>query len=298
MGKHKKINIGDKFIVRPDVEVTVVEYYGAHAIVVEDSNGNRRKTTADNLHSGKLVWLRKDGSFKGSPVLAKPKLIRNASPEVGDRFESKNHGWCRILEIQDHSNMTILFEDTGATRSYVYTHVAFTGKVSDPSKPRSDSVHARYPIGSRWKSNNWGWLEILEIKDSQNITIKWEDTGHIQEGVNIAQIKYGSATDEKQYAKEYDYLHPTKGMHYIYVAKLDGRVIYVGKGFGKRYLHCASGGSHNVELNRLYFEGRDIVVEIYKDNLEKKEAELLEKQLITKLDPYCNKRRYSIDYKS
>lgn len=292
MGKHKKIKVGDKFTVRPDVEVTVVEYYNAKAVIVEDAERNRRECQASDLKSGNITWLKKDGSFKKYVK----KIGKRPSPKVGERYKSEHHGWFVILKIEGYNNMTIRFEDTGAEKSGVYTHIAFSGKVADPSKPRYEGLLEKYPIGSVWESYNWGEFEIVDIKSAQDVTIRWALTGRLQHCVSTASIRKGFVVDHDRYEKEVNYLHPEEGKHYIYVAKLDGQIIYVGQGFGKRYLHCKGGWSHNVELNRLYFEGRDVVVEIYKDGISKAEATELEKNLISTLKPYCNKRVYNVYY--
>mgnify|MGYP001773877427 CR=1 FL=1 len=47
---------------------------------------------------------------------------------------------------------------------------------------------------------------------------------------------------------------PTSGDFYVYVCKLKGTPVYVGKGKEGRISHCLSGCSGNADLNRLVFE--------------------------------------------
>lgn len=41
---------------------------------------------------------------------------------------------------------------------------------------------------------------------------------------------------------------------YVYICYLNNKPVYVGKGTGKRYLHCTSGKSSNPRLNQAFFE--------------------------------------------
>lgn len=294
MGNYGSIKVGDIFRVKPDVKVTVLFYHSSTSIIIEDSEGNKRDVTSANLRNGSILWLTKNGTLMKSKV---NKSLRNSPPEVGQRYKSRNHGWYEIIEIESFKNMTIKFEDTGCVKSGVFTHVAFTGKVSDLSRPRADDPRYRYPNNSVQTSNSWGNYTILDMQSTGFASIKWHDSGNLQENVLAAQIRSRRVTDTAEYRKEFDYLQPAPGFHYIYMAKLNKEVIYIGQGFGKRYLHCRSGCSHNKELNKLYFAGIIIDVSIHQDNLSKSTAAIVEKQLIELIKPYCNQRRYNVDFK-
>lgn len=69
---------------------------------------------------------------------------------------------------------------------------------------------------------------------------------------------------------------------YVYVCKLDGVPVYVGKGKDNRYLHCISGMSGNSLLNKAYFDcgaDRMTVTKVLEDLTEKQALEK-EKTLI------------------
>lgn len=77
----------------------------------------------------------------------------------------------------------------------------------------------------------------------------------------------------------------------VYVCKLNGEIVYVGKGKLGRHKHCNSGTSHVFELNKIYFtEGSDVlevsVVKYFKTDGEAREYEKL---LISKYNPKFNK---------
>lgn len=78
--------------------------------------------------------------------------------------------------------------------------------------------------------------------------------------------------------------------YYVYVCKVDGEIKYVGMGSGLRYKHCTSGTSSCAELNRDYFEGKELKVEKLYKKLTKEEAERIEEEMISELfDTLYNK---------
>lgn len=284
MGKHQpKIKVGDKFTLKCGTVVEVIEYGSSKYIIVESNDGVTKQCRSDQLHENRLAW----GAYK------RIKEGRRASPKAGERYESNNHGWFKVLSVDGYSNMTIQFENTGEVKSNVYTQVAFSGKVRDPSIPRHSKLTETYKIGSRWESNNYGWFTILEVFSSVNTTIQWESSGYIQTNVTTGAITSGVLADQSR-SNEWDYLKPTQDRHYVYIAKLGGEVIYIGKGIGRRYLHPTSGCSHSKELNRLHFAGEDVTVEIHTDDLSEQEAFQLEKLLIKEFAPRCNQRVYVV----
>lgn len=75
----------------------------------------------------------------------------------------------------------------------------------------------------------------------------------------------------------------TTQRHYVYIAYVDGVPKYVGRGTGKRYLHCCSGKSSCYWLNRDVFIGKTITTEFVHDDLSWAEAKKLEAQTISEL---------------
>ena len=72
---------------------------------------------------------------------------------------------------------------------------------------------------------------------------------------------------------------------YVYICYLNDQPVYVGKGTGKRYLHCTSGKSSNARLNKAVFEyGLDAMsVNFIYYNLDDWVALGLERDLIQSL---------------
>ena len=72
---------------------------------------------------------------------------------------------------------------------------------------------------------------------------------------------------------------------YVYICYLHDKPVYVGKGTGKRYLHCKSGRSNNFQLNQAYFkygvDSLDVHIPYY--NLEDDRAFQIERSLIVSL---------------
>ena len=72
-----------------------------------------------------------------------------------------------------------------------------------------------------------------------------------------------------------------KGKWFVYFCYVDGILRYVGEGEANRWVHCNSGKSNCVELNRAYFEGKTIRVEVVHECSSKAEAVSLECAYIT-----------------
>lgn len=75
---------------------------------------------------------------------------------------------------------------------------------------------------------------------------------------------------------------------YVYLASIDGEVKYVGKGKGLRYQHVNSGVSSCYQANKAHFEGLFIEIDFYKYFEFEEDALLLEKELITSIQPPWN----------
>lgn len=90
-----------------------------------------------------------------------------------------------------------------------------------------------------------------------------------------------------------------QNIYYVYQAFVDGELKYIGKGKGKRYLHCLSGASSCPELNRDFHSGKKIEVIKYKEGIPESEAEGLEMLLIDQhKDNGIYNKRFTPDYSS
>lgn len=79
-------------------------------------------------------------------------------------------------------------------------------------------------------------------------------------------------------------------MYEVYVCKYDDDIVYIGQGLKGRHRHCISGKSHVYELNEIFFsDNRNrLSVNIHTYCSDKKDAEMLEKELIQRYRPKFN----------
>lgn len=75
--------------------------------------------------------------------------------------------------------------------------------------------------------------------------------------------------------------------HEVYIGRYEGAVVYVGEGRKGRHVHLNSGISNIYIANLLHFRGQRIDVEVIPVK-DKKDAEVLELQLIQELNPAWN----------
>lgn len=291
MGKHIKYEAGFKYTNRDGVEFEVLEYV------------NSKKVKVKNLLTGEVLWTKneiiQDKRTPGSGY--KPKQKRNPAPVVGQRFETDNHGWATIIAINGYK-MDVLFENTGAIRTDVYRATAYSGKVADPSIGRIQQKRFNdlFKIGNVFKTEKYGDIEIVKVVSSVGITIKWLDTGRTQSGLSSGSILSGKIIDKMRKDDSWNYLNVDPEKYYIYCGKLDGKIIYIGKGIGKRYLHIKSGKSHSVDLNRLFFcNNNPVEVDILLGGIGTDEQAIrLEKEFILEFDPIYNSKIYKSEYVS
>jgi hypothetical protein len=77
--------------------------------------------------------------------------------------------------------------------------------------------------------------------------------------------------------------------YYVYVAKVDGEVVYVGSGKGERYKHVTSGKSHSGGLNFINRQGIIPCVEIVSEGMTKVSSRAHEQDMIDTYKPAFNK---------
>lgn len=77
-------------------------------------------------------------------------------------------------------------------------------------------------------------------------------------------------------------------MYYVYVATVEGEVVYVGKGSGTRSSHINSGISHSYKANKSHFSGVVADVELVATNLNEIDAYELESHIIKEVRPKWN----------
>lgn len=289
MGKHIKYEVGFKYTNRDGVEFEILEYVSSKNVMVK------------NLLTGEVLWTKneiiQDKRTPGSRY--KPKQKRRPAPVVGQRFETNNHGWATIIAINGYK-MDILFEDTGNIRTDVYRATAYSGKVADPSTGRIQQKRFNdlFKIGNVFETEKYGNVEILKVVNSVGITIKWMDTGRTQSGLSSGSILSGKLIDKMRKDNSWNYLNVNTDKYYIYCGKLDGEIIYIGKGIGKRYLHIKSGKSHNANLNRLFFcNNNPVEVEILLGGISTEEQAIrLEKEFILEFNPVYNSKVCRSEY--
>lgn len=73
-------------------------------------------------------------------------------------------------------------------------------------------------------------------------------------------------------------------LYYVYVCYVNNEVKYVGMGKDERYKHCTSGTSSCADLNRDFFTGKDLRVEIIYNSMTRNEAAYKEAEVIAQYD--------------
>ena len=217
----------------------------------------------------------------------KDRKKRSPPAKVGDIFMTANHGRAIVLWKHDYKNMAIMFEDTLEIRENVLSHVAFSGKVSDPSVGNiSIAAFNSYFYVGREFENDYGVYTIKQVVDSTSILIVWYDGA--EQWTKADNIRRNNVA--KDGPKLWNYLNVDVENHYVYYVKYFDKLVYVGSGKGSRYLHPNSGRSHNKDLNRIYFCGdlSGLCVSVPYQGLSKEQSESIERVIIWNIKPEFN----------
>jgi len=295
VGKHNKVKVGEVFVLNCGVVVTVEEYVNSSEILAVDSDGYKCWCKAAHLRSGKIHWVKRTLTpfaprWKRDSTPKRRYKLRAYKLDVGDVFATDNYGDIEVIAISDVL-CDIRFMNTQAVLKGIQRSKLKYGKIKDPSLPRKSKVREKFPVGSVHKSKEHGEYEVLATTSVKDFLIKWLDNGLVVH--TVAAVLYNGTVRDNTRPPAWDYLAPTPDRHYVYVVKFSDEIVYIGKGIGKRYLHVTSGTSHCKELNRLYFEGATVTVEIHKDNLSSEDALSIEKGLIVSIRPRFNTVMYA-----
>jgi hypothetical protein len=268
MAKHNKVKVGDVFTLKCGRKVTVFKYISAAKIHVKFEDGMERVTSANSLREGASPFTRS----------------KTERYNIGSRHLTKNFGVVEVIKREGGEKVTIMFLNTGFVREGIPTESLRIGRLRDYSV-RPKNVSNSYKVGDRFCSDLHGWYTIVEYKGCRDITILWDESNTAQK-VSSKLISRDNLRDGSRPISKDGVVMPRR--YYVYIARVDSEVCYVGHGKKWRFEHCNSGISSSYGLNKLHFEGKDIKVEIYRDDMTKEDATLLEIELIRVLKPACN----------
>lgn len=275
----KSIQIGDKFDLNCGITVEVVEYIDATKIVVTDGKDQYKTASAASLRRGTVSFL-VDGKRKTGHS---NKMFAPVEINVGCVFQSNCWGDVVVTDLLPDGRFIINFVNTGYVSNVCRTAL-LSGEIRDKTAFVLN-ITKKFKPGMEFKSPKYGNYKILSVVNCNEIHVQWEDTGEVIV-TKSDRIRDNSVSDKTRAYNRADYLKP-KG-YYVYLAKYNDEICYVGFGKGTRYTHCNSGTSSSYHLNRLHFEGKVFEIEIYEDGLIKEAAMALEKETILKFKPSCN----------
>lgn len=85
-------------------------------------------------------------------------------------------------------------------------------------------------------------------------------------------------------------MKPNKNIYYVYVVRMHGENVYIGRGKGTRWKHALSGTSHIKAFNELFYHGKIDCLSVHKiaENLTLQESIGIEQKAIYKAQPIFN----------
>lgn len=272
--KYSYVCVGYKFKSKCGLDLEVVEVYSPHAVKVVDSLGRSKVLSGGAIANRNFKWTYTDGSFCGNIGSRKPRV------NVGDVFESKHYGKFEVIS-QEGGFYSVKFLKTQFVKKCCTTKNILIGSLCDNSVERYYIARDKFKVGTIVVNALGEELEVVKYVNCNEIICKWIDTGEI--------FKYSTTILKKplELLRKTSIKDVSTG-HYIYYVYYSGRVVYVGRGKGRRYLHPNSGKSSCRELNRLHFEGVKFDVEIIEDDLSYEESKILEKVHISKFSDLFN----------
>lgn len=118
--------------------------------------------------------------------------------QVGDRVDSVNFGWMQVVSDpypsgtnRKEPKIDVKFENTGCLRGNVLVSQFLLGAVRD------GSIIVNPQVGDVFKSNEYGYAEIIEYHHSKDFVLQFQNTGNIQDNNQLDSMLLGMFTDRK-----------------------------------------------------------------------------------------------------
>lgn len=215
-------------------------------------------------------------SFYGPPVNIMIKLVIDSRliSNVNDN-ETFN-----IKEFTQINNNTLVLENYNKQKNKMEKSVGCSYRFI-VSGTKEDLFYTFDAYSSEYKENIAKMKDLLfQSISNERSTIFWQLLDHfLLYEVKLAPYDRLGNIEGKLVARD----TLKKKNHIVYIARDENdNVRYIGEGKPDRYEHVNSGVSHVLELNREYFAGREMKVEIYNENLTKSEALAIERFLLNK----------------
>lgn len=250
-GEHiQSICVGDKFVLKCGEEVTVVKYIDYQKIVISDGQFEKC-VRGSNLVSGAVGWDN-DDTRKGTAFTLKcgttvfiAEYINNSNVIVSDGKFSKKTSMYALRQG------STLWRPPNEIRP----------RIKNKRGGNVEELISIIKVGDIYQSNNHGKFKIVSVNGFLKVGIVFENTLNFQ-FTNANAIRTGAVADAGSWGNNLK-----ASSNYVYIATLDGKVVYVGRGSGDRYQHCNSGTSSSYYLNTLHFSGKFVTVGVVKDNL-------------------------------
>lgn len=266
------VKVGDEFLLRCGAYVVVTHYKNSSKVTVEDSNGNSKITTTTALKRGQVNWAEFGFPYHFG---AEPRIM------VGDKFQLSCGMSVTVTNYENSKKITV--SDDSGNFKIVYGSRLRKGDVSWHQFGIS-STKQRTAVGDMFMLNCGVEVTIVEYRNCSTVVV--EDSEGNSRTTDSASLRNGT-TSWRQFLPK-TFIPSPKG-HYVYIVRLCGEIIYIGSGFGRRFMHPNHGGSNNPELNRLFFFSKEpMEVTIHIEGITKQESLDLEKALITKHKPKLN----------